>query len=166
MQVQMRVEQTMNMQDRQLFNFLNDRDTFELFQISSLFNDYFQLVARVRENLNRLLIYDLGIDDYILVNYRNGWYLSMSGILEISDMPDKDFINSISSHKKGSFWYADFSEKDDKNLSGFRRWFLPNTVKFIRSYPVFTSTEGFASISIPCSYFCRMLAEDSLSTGG
>jgi AraC-like DNA-binding protein len=162
-QIQIRVEQTMHMQDRQLFNFLMDNETVKLLETSTLSPDYFQSIEKVRENLNKLFIYDLGVDSYVLVNLKDDWSLSVGGVSWIRGTPAQYYLKNIPFVEGKSSWYADFNAKEDiiKNMS--MRWMIPYTVKLSRSYPIYGSRIGYVSVSIPCSYYNELLAEDELA---
>jgi AraC-like DNA-binding protein len=162
-QIQIRVEQTMRMQDRQLFNFLMDDETARLLEIPILMPDHFQVIEKVREKLNKLFIYDLGVDSYILVNLKNDWSLSVGGVSWIKGTPAQYYLENIPSEEGKGSWYADFNAKEDiiKNMSN--RWMIPYTIKFSRSYPIYGPRIGYISISIPCAYYNGLLAADELA---
>jgi AraC-like DNA-binding protein len=162
-QIQIKIEQTMRIQDRQLFNFLMENETVDLLETATLMPDHFQAIERVRGNLNKLFIYDLGVESYILVNLRNGWFLSVGGISWIKGTPAQYYLENIPFEDGKGSWYADFNEKEDivKNMS--TRWMIPYTVKLSRSYPIHGHRIGYISVSIPCSYYNGLLATDELA---
>jgi AraC-like DNA-binding protein len=151
------------MQDRQLFNFLMDDETVRLLETPILMSNHFQAIEKVRENLNKLFIYDLGVDSYILVNLKDDWSLSVGGISWTRGTPAQYYLENIPSEGGKGSWYADFDAKEDiiKNMS--MRWMIPYTVKFSRSYPIYGPRIGYISISIPCSYYNGLLAADELA---
>lgn len=159
-QIQLRMEQTLQMQDRQLFHFLMDPATIELMDYSFEPSKY-KTVAQVRDGLGKLLIYDLGISDSVLISVENDWVLDISGISRLSTNPGREFYRGVTENSSNMTWQADFVAKQDPMLLSFSRWMLPQTIKLVRSYPVHgDNARGYASLSVPISYYSDLLRSD------
>ena len=161
---QIRIEQALHMQDRQLFNLLTDPVTIEMISQPPKAKN-FQSILQVCYNLSRTLIYDLGITDCILVNRGDDWFMDTGGMVKYSTHPGYVFYeNLLRDEERNITWFTDFSKKDIQMQSFSTRWLLPDSVKLIKSYPFNSqSPEVYASISIPCTYFGSLLKADEFA---
>lgn len=163
LQIQMRVEQMLQMQDRQLFNFLTDPATVELMTDTPTTRD-FQKIQKVRSNLGKNLIYDLGINDCILVSLRDDWFLDVSGMARYSTLPGREYYQKILERAGNMVWVVDFDPKTISSPRATTRWAQPETVKLVRAYPINGRyAEGYASISVPCTVYSQLLGSDEFS---
>jgi AraC-like DNA-binding protein len=160
-QVQLRFEQILRMQDRQLVNLLTLPDINELMEMELPVERNFQLINKSRLALNNIMVYDLGIDMPVLINIKHNWQLSFSGMSEIGRIrEEKEMLNFLKGIK-GSLWFPDYEEKEGLVFNMSNRWLLPNTVKYILSYPLNGNVvSGYALISVPCSWYSHLLDDD------
>jgi AraC-like DNA-binding protein len=163
-QIKIRVEETMRRQDRHLLFFITENTTAELLRTQSLSNDKFQLFAIVSSNMARLLSYDRGIFSTILVNLQDNWILSDAGVKTLENNSFGAYLENLYPVHSGAYWYTDFDLKEELTLNNFDSWLNPKTVKFIRPFPLSGYPQGYAAISIPCSYFNEMIGSDELAT--
>jgi AraC-like DNA-binding protein len=161
--IRIHIEETMRRQDRQLLFFITENTTAELLRSQSLPSDYFRLYASVANNMERLLSYDRGIFSTILVNLQYNWALSDAGIKTLENNSLGVYLRNLYTVSSGTRWYIDFDEKHELVLDNYDTWLKPKTIKFIRPFPLSAFPRGYASISIPCSYFNDMLNSDELA---
>ena len=158
--IQMRAEQMLQMQDRQLFNFLKEPLTEELMK-NWPENSNFQKVNQVYTNMSKVLVYDLGINSCILVNTEKGWMIDLSGLSKLSEVPGGFYYEEILTRIDNMTWYVDFEMKNSVISQSTSLWLLPKTIKLIRPYPINSLTpEGYVSISIPCAFYNDLLHMD------
>ena len=161
-QIQLRLEHILRMQDRQLFNVLLEYEIAELLQAPPPMSSHFQLIDTVTNKISRIMIYDMGMDSFILIGSLNNWILTTSGISDISSMAGGHYIQYMLEDVNDNVtWYADFVHKDDILLTAYNRWLMPDVIRLIRTYPIIgREITGYISVSIPCQWFSRILASD------
>jgi AraC-like DNA-binding protein len=163
--MQLRVEQILKMQDRQLFNLLLEFEIEELLRTPPPLSAHFQLVDTVRNKISKIMIYDMGMDSFIMISSLNNWILTTGGISGISRMSGDRYLPLMLKNTNNNVtWYADFIPKNDIVLNAYNRWLMPDTIKLIRTYPILgQEILGYISVSIPCAWFSRILASDEFA---
>jgi YesN/AraC family two-component response regulator len=161
-QVQLRIEQTMQIQHRLVLSLSNDNDILSFLDSAFPSSNSFQSIDKVRKKFNNLFVYDLGILDYALINIRNGWILSINGVTPIKNERLMGYLENLDSVSSFSRWYADHEEKQFFDTGNSLFWVQGKTVKYICAFPTANAGKGgvYISVSIPFYWFSRQFALD------
>jgi AraC-like DNA-binding protein len=159
-QIQMRTEQSMRLQERHLLLFISGEEVSEFMHLSPPMYSYFQLFSRITKNMNQMLIYDLGIESGVLVNFQHDWIISSNALQPVSEITAEPYLRNVLQNMTNDRWFVDFTPKENPPSLSLN-WLKPNTIKCIYPFPVRGPPIGFASVSIPCSWYAGILASDS-----
>lgn len=143
LQSQLRVEQILKSVDANLQSFMNSI-TFKNSLGIPLDKKYYKQLNDFEDNLMQLQIYEMGVRDAALYNYRNQWKISTQGMFHFSSLNDDEW-------------------QGYKRFLGNSTWFQDEYgIKLIKKYPLFVDPPDAVVVAhIPHSRIQGLLSRSS-----
>lgn len=151
-QTRMRVEQTLQITDRSLTQFIIDPLVYKLLD-SALHPEEFQTYSALQLELSKLMTFELGVTEIHFVNFANGWEMSSLGKRDLSQVDEYDQYLFFKNYPKTSFWASPHDTVDAISPSTCK-------VRMVKKLPIGNpNPKGLIIVDIPCDYLSSQLAE-------